>query len=135
MSETTVAGLPPALANVNLNPVQREAVLYEGGPQLVFAGAGTGKTRVLTAKIALLIGPKKVAPHRIFAATFTNKAAREMKERVEKLAGVTCAGLWIGTFHSLCARILRREASKLGYEQSFTIYDRDDQTAVVRAVL
>ncbi len=118
-----------------LNPVQREAVLYDDGPQLVFAGAGTGKTRVLTAKIAFLIQQKGVPPAHIFAATFTNKAAREMKSRVESLTGLSCAGLWIGTFHSLCARILRREAHHLGYTSSFTIYDEDDRASLVRKVL
>ncbi|MBD3319560.1 MAG: AAA family ATPase [Chitinivibrionales bacterium] len=120
---------------IPLNDVQKQAVLYSEGPELVFAGAGTGKTRVLTAKIAFLIQEKGVYPNRIFSATFTNKAAREMRERVESLVGIPCDSLWIGTFHSLCVRILRREAPVLGYKSSFTIYDRDDQKAVIKKVL
>ncbi|MBN2188820.1 MAG: UvrD-helicase domain-containing protein, partial [Chitinispirillaceae bacterium] len=117
-----------------LNPVQREAVLYDGGPQLVFAGAGTGKTRVLTAKIAWLI-EKGLYPAEIFASTFTNKAAREMRSRVEALTGLPAEGMWIGTFHSMCARILRRDGSSIGYLPSFTIYDTDDQLALMKKVL
>jgi len=123
------------LESIPLNQVQIDAVHYEDGPQLVFAGAGTGKTRVLTAKIAFLIERKGLMPNRIFAATFTNKAAREMQERIERLTGVPCKGLWIGTFHSMCARILRREAPSIGYDRSFTIYDRDDQIALMKKVL
>ena len=117
-----------------LNSVQRDAVLYDDGPQLVFAGAGTGKTRVLTAKIAFLI-EKGYHPAQIFAATFTNKAAREMKQRVENLTGIPANGLWIGTFHSLCARILRRECSHIGYMPSFTIYDSSDQLTLIKKIL
>jgi len=117
-----------------LNPVQREAVLYDGGPQLVFAGAGTGKTRVLTAKIAWLI-EKGLYPAEIFAATFTNKAAREMRSRVEALTNLPVEGMWIGTFHSMCARILRREGTHIGYLPSFTIYDTDDQQSLMKKVL
>jgi DNA helicase-2/ATP-dependent DNA helicase PcrA len=135
MTEVLTAASDFDIASLKLNPVQREAVLHEGGPQLVFAGAGTGKTRVLTAKIAYLIRAKSILPDRVFAATFTNKAAREMQSRIESLVGIPCAGLWIGTFHSLCARILRREASRIGYEHTFTIYDRDDQMAVLKGVL
>jgi DNA helicase-2/ATP-dependent DNA helicase PcrA len=117
-----------------LNPVQREAVEYDGGPQLVFAGAGTGKTRVLTAKIAWLI-EKGLYPAEIFAATFTNKAAHEMRSRVETLTNLPVEGMWIGTFHSMCARILRRDGSPIGYLPSFTIYDTDDQLALMKKVL
>jgi DNA helicase-2/ATP-dependent DNA helicase PcrA len=117
-----------------LNPAQREAVLYDGGPQLVFAGAGTGKTRVLTAKIAYLI-ESGLYPAEIFAATFTNKAAREMRSRVETLTNLPVEGMWIGTFHSMCARILRRDGSHIGYLPSFTIYDTDDQLALMKKVL
>ena len=117
-----------------LNPVQREAVVYSGGPQLVFAGAGTGKTRVLTAKIAYLI-EKGLYPAEILAATFTNKAAREMRSRVESLTGLPVEGMWIGTFHSMCARILRREGSHIGYAPSFTIYDTNDQLSLMKKVL
>jgi len=112
-----------------LNPVQREAVLYDGGPQLVFAGAGTGKTRVLTAKIAYLI-EKGLYPAEVFAATFTNKAAREMRSRVEQLTGLPVEGMWIGTFHSMCARILRREGTHIGYLPSFTITTRMTSSAL-----
>jgi len=117
-----------------LNDVQREAVAYIDGPELVFAGAGTGKTRVLTAKIAYLID-QGYPPYRIFAATFTNKAAREMRERVERFVSVPVGGLWIGTFHSLCAKILRRESEAIGYPPGFTIYDTNDQISVVKKVL
>jgi DNA helicase II / ATP-dependent DNA helicase PcrA len=125
-SVTSVTG------RVVLNKVQQEAVVYDDGPQLVFAGAGTGKTRVLTAKIAFIIQDKNVYPNHIFAATFTNKAAREMQNRVQSITGIPCAGLWIGTFHSLCARILRREATRLGYIPAFSIYDADDQLSLVK---
>ena len=125
----------PGLSGVILNQVQKEAVIKEGGPQLVFAGAGTGKTRVLTAKIAYLIQDKNIAPANIFAATFTNKAAREMQRRVEDMVGITCQGLWIGTFHSLCARILRRESSLIGYAPSFSIFDADDQLSLIKKTL
>jgi len=117
-----------------LNDVQRAAVAYIDGPELVFAGAGTGKTRVLTAKIAYLID-KGYRPYQIFAATFTNKAAGEMRERVEKFVSAPVGGLWIGTFHSLCAKILRREAEAVGYPPGFTIYDTGDQLSVVKKVL
>ncbi len=117
-----------------LNDIQRTAVAYIDGPELVFAGAGTGKTRVLTAKIAYLID-QGYRPYQIFAATFTNKAAREMRERVERFVSVPVSGLWIGTFHSLCAKILRREAEAIGYPPGFTIYDTSDQLSVVKKVL
>jgi DNA helicase-2/ATP-dependent DNA helicase PcrA len=122
------------LDTLALNGVQREAVAYIGGPELVFAGAGTGKTRVLTAKIAYLID-QGYYPSRIFAATFTNKAAREMRERVEKFISAPVSGLWIGTFHSLCAKILRREAESIGYLSAFTIYDTNDQLSVIKKLL
>ena len=125
----------PFIDTIVLNQVQKEAVIYNNGPQLVFAGAGTGKTRVLTSKIAFLIKQVGVFPNHIFAATFTNKAAAEMRSRVEELTGIPCAGLWIGTFHSLCARILRREAHKIGYESTFTIYDESDQLSIIKKVM
>jgi DNA helicase II / ATP-dependent DNA helicase PcrA len=126
-------GRPSAFIDgVVLNSVQKEAVLYDAGPQLVFAGAGTGKTRVLTAKMSFLIREKGISPHNVFAATFTNKAAREMRERVESLTGLPMSGLWIGTFHSLCARLLRREASRLGFSPSFSIFDADDALSQVK---
>lgn len=117
-----------------LNTVQKEAVLYDNGPQLVFAGAGTGKTRVLTAKIAYLI-EKGIHPHQIFAATFTNKAAKEMRSRVESLINMPVDGLWIGTFHSMFTRILRRESTHIGYNANFSIYDTNDQTSLIKKVL
>lgn len=131
------SGTPGAslLERLVLNEVQTKAVLHDSGAQLVFAGAGTGKTRVLTAKIAWLIEQRGLPPSSIFAATFTNKAAREMKSRVASITGLSCDGLWIGTFHSMCARILRREATHLGYLPSFTIYDDDDQATVIRRLL
>ncbi len=122
------------LSRLVLNGTQREAVEYDRGPQLVFAGAGTGKTRVLTAKMAWLID-RGVAPSRLFAATFTNKAAREMRERLESIVGRPMDGMWIGTFHSLCARLLRRECRHLGFESAFSIYDQADQLSLVRKVL
>ena len=123
----------PVLERTVLNPVQKEAVAYIDGPQLVFAGAGTGKTRVLTAKIAYLID-HGLYPGQIFAATFTNKAAREMRERVENLIGMPAGNLWIGTFHSLCVRILRREAGHIGYMTNFSIYDDADQLSLLKKV-
>jgi len=122
-------------APLPLNPAQREAVEYPGGPLLVLAGAGSGKTRVLTARIAHLITTLHVAPQRIFAVTFTNKAAGEMRTRVAQLLGTDPKGLWIGTFHSLSARFLRREAALLGFGPNFTIYDSDDSEALVRRLL
>src|SRR6266850_1372156 len=118
-----------------LNPAQREAVEHPGGPLLVLAGAGSGKTRVLTARIAHLITTLHVAPQRIFAVTFTNKAAGEMRTRIGQLLGADPRGLWIGTFHSLSARLLRREAPHLGFGSNFTIYDTDDSEALVKRLL
>ena len=124
----------PVINRMVLNKIQREAVEYCKGPQLVFAGAGTGKTRVLTAKIAFLI-EKGINPWQILAATFTNKSAGEMRLRVENLVNVSVDGLWIGTFHSLCARILRRECINIDYTPSFSIYDRSDQISLMKKVL
>ena len=118
-----------------LNPAQREAVEYPEGPLLVLAGAGSGKTRVLTARIAHLITHHAVPAQRIFAVTFTNKAAGEMRTRVAQLLGSDPRGLWIGTFHSLSARLLRREAPLLGFGPNFTIYDADDSEALVKRLL
>ena len=126
-----MTGLPP----LSLNPAQREAVEHPGGPLLVLAGAGSGKTRVLTARIAHLITALHVAPQRIFAVTFTNKAAGEMRSRIGQLLGADPRGLWIGTFHSLSARLLRREAPLLGFGSNFTIYDSDDSEALVKRLL
>ncbi len=118
-----------------LNAAQQAAVEHPGGPLLVLAGAGSGKTRVLTARIAHLIKNLGVAPQRIFAVTFTNKAAAEMRSRVGTLLGADPRGLWIGTFHSLSARLLRREAPLLGFGPNFTIYDVDDQQALIKRIL
>jgi DNA helicase-2/ATP-dependent DNA helicase PcrA len=122
------------LETLVLNDVQRAAVSYIDGPELVFAGAGTGKTRVLTAKITYLID-RGYRPYQIFAATFTNKAANEMRERVERFVSAPVGGLWIGTFHSLCAKILRREAGAIDYPTGFTIYDTADQLSVIKKIL
>ncbi|MBF0432904.1 MAG: UvrD-helicase domain-containing protein [Fibrobacteria bacterium] len=118
-----------------LNDVQYQAVLGYDGPQLLLAGAGSGKTRVLTYKLASLVRNRGVAPHQVLAVTFTNKAAREMKTRVAKILETPCSFPWLGTFHSVCARILRMYAEHLGYTSSFTIYDRDDQKRLVKKIL
>jgi DNA helicase-2/ATP-dependent DNA helicase PcrA len=115
-----------------LNPEQREAVLHREGPLLILAGAGSGKTRVITYRIAYLIGDGHAAPDQVLAVTFTNKAAQEMRERVEALIGDECGGVWLSTFHALCARLLRREAPKIGLSRDFVIYDSSDQVAVVK---
>ena len=119
----------------NLNPQQKEAVEYFDNPLLVLAGAGSGKTRVLTYKIAYLLERKNVNPEEILAVTFTNKAANEMKSRAEQLVESKIQGMWIGTFHSICARILRREATHLGYNRNFTIYDVDDQIKQIQRLM
>jgi len=118
-----------------LNPQQQAAVRHPGGPLLVLAGAGSGKTRVLTARIAYLIQERGVAPQKIFAVTFTNRAAGEMRSRVAALLGADPKGLWIGTFHSLSARLLRREAAHLGFGPNFTIYDQDDSESFIKRLL
>ena len=121
--------------NLNdLNPMQRRAAETLEGPVLILAGAGSGKTRTLTYRVANLLEHGVKAWH-ILALTFTNKAAREMRERIARLAGADAGEAWIGTFHSICCRILRRDIEKLGYERSFTIYDDDDQQRVIKAVL
>ena len=118
-----------------LNEPQRRAVECPGGPLLVLAGAGSGKTRVLTHRVAWLIAASGVKPHEVLAITFTNKAANEMKGRIESLVGAIARTMWVSTFHAACARILRREATQLGYMQNFTIYDAGDQVRVVRRCL
>ncbi len=115
-----------------LNPSQKEAVLATKGPVLVLAGAGSGKTRVLTHRFAYLVEEKGISPYNILAITFTNKAAKEMKERTEDLLGNNYEHLWISTFHSTCVRILRREIDKIGYEKNFVIYDTSDQQVVIK---
>jgi DNA helicase-2/ATP-dependent DNA helicase PcrA len=119
----------------DLNPAQRKAVLETKGPLLVFAGAGSGKTRVLTYRIAYLIQEKGVAPWNILAVTFTNKAADEMKERVERLLGKSSKGTWISTFHSACVRILRRHIEPLGFQRNFVIYDKQDQERHLKTLM
>ena len=117
-----------------LNEPQREAVYYTEGPLLILAGAGSGKTRVLTHRIAYLIEEKGVNPWNILAITFTNKAAGEMRERVDRLVGFGSESIWVSTFHSMCVRILRRHISLLGYDTNFTIYDADDQKTLMKDV-
>jgi len=118
-----------------LNNKQKEAVLNTEGPCLVIAGAGSGKTKVLTHKIAYLMKEKNVAPWNILAITFTNKAANEMKERVEKLVGDAAADMWIGTFHSICVRILRKYIDRIGFDSSFIIFDTSDQRTLIKECL
>src|SRR5229473_632253 len=118
-----------------LNDAQREAVLTTEGPLLVVAGAGSGKTRVLTHRVAHLMAACGVKPNEILAITFTNKAAGEMRTRLEGLLGPIARAIWILTFHAACGRILRREAQRLGYRSNFTIYDQADQVRLVKACL
>src|SRR5918994_811906 len=119
----------------NLNPAQREAVLHTEGPLLVIAGAGSGKTRVLTHRVAHLLTAVGVKPNEILAITFTNKAAGEMRERLTNMLGPVARAIWILTFHSACGRMLRAEAERLGYRSNFTIYDSQDQVRLVRQCL
>jgi DNA helicase II / ATP-dependent DNA helicase PcrA len=130
-----VAATTPETYLADLNPAQREAVLHTEGPVLVVAGAGSGKTRVLTRRIAHLLGAVGVKPPEILAITFTNKAAAEMRERVEQLVGPPARAAWVMTFHAACGRILRREAQRLGYRSTFTIYDSADQIRLVKRCL
>ena len=116
----------------SLNPVQKEAASCTEGPLLILAGAGSGKTRVLTHRIAYLIEEKGVNPWNIMAITFTNKAAQEMRDRVDRLVEFGAESIWVATFHSSCVRILRRYIDRLGYDNHFTIYDTDDQKSVIR---
>jgi len=120
---------------LSLNPEQREAAVHGDGPMLVLAGAGSGKTRVLTTRIALLIERHRVSPNQLFAVTFTNRAAGEMRARVGALLDRDPTGLWIGTFHSLSARLLRREAERIGFSRQFTIYDEDDRLSLIKKLL
>src|SRR6266851_2954694 len=110
----------------DLNPVQREAVTHGDGPLLIVAGAGSGKTRVLTHRIAWLIANPHISPFEILAITCTNKPAQEMRERGAALVGPVANRMWVSTFHSACVRILRRDAARLGYPSNFTIYDQAD---------
>src|SRR5438309_4547788 len=118
-----------------LNEPQREAVTYGEGPLLILAGAGSGKTRVLTHRIAYLIATDQAKPSEILAITFTNKAAAEMRDRAELLVGRRVRVMWIMTFHSACARMLRAHADKLGYTRQFTIYDQADSLRLVKRCL
>ena len=118
-----------------LNPEQREAVLHTKGPLLILAGAGSGKTRVITSRIAYLVGDGHAKPNEVLAVTFTNKAAEEMRARVESLLGSDVTGMWVSTFHALCARLLRREAPAIGLSRDFVIYDSSDQLSVVKQAL
>ena len=119
----------------SLNDEQREAVLHTRGPLLILAGAGSGKTRVITSRIAYLVGDGHAKPDELLAVTFTNKAAEEMRNRVEALLGADCSRMWVSTFHSLCARLLRREAPAIGLSRDFVIYDSSDQLTVVKQAL
>ena len=117
-----------------LNKEQREAVLHLKGPLLILAGAGSGKTRVLTHRIAYMIEEKGVNPWNIMAITFTNKAAGEMRERIDKMVGFGSESIWVSTFHSSCVRILRRYIERIGFDNHFTIYDMDDQKSVMKDI-
>jgi DNA helicase II / ATP-dependent DNA helicase PcrA len=131
----SVAVAEPKDYLADLNPVQQEAVLTTEGPLLVIAGAGSGKTRVLTYRVAHLVSACGVKPNEILAITFTNKAAEEMRTRLENLLGNVARAIWILTFHAACGRILRREAPRLGYKSNFTIYDQADQVRLVKQCL
>src|SRR5204862_7145045 len=119
----------------SLNPEQREAVLHVKGPLLILAGAGSGKTRVITSRAAYLVGDSHAQSKEVLAVTFTNKAAEEMRARVEMLLGGDCGDMWISTFHSLCARLLRREAPAIGLSRDFFIYDSSDQLTVIKQAM
>ena len=117
----------------NLNKAQKEAVISLDGPLLIVAGAGSGKTKVLTSRIAHIIKKKKAFPNQILAVTFTNKAAKEMQNRVSKIFGSSAIGLsWLGTFHSICAKLLRKHASAVNLNSNFTIIDTDDQIRLLK---
>src|SRR5690606_29298640 len=133
---TSQFGRPAADYFAGLNAEQREAVETTEGPLLVLAGAGTGKTRVLTTRIAHILTTRKARGREILSVTFTNKAAREMKERIAALAGASVEGMpWLGTFHSIGARILRRHAELVGLTSTFTILDTDDQIRLIKQLL
>ena len=118
-----------------MNDEQKQAVKTTQGPLLIMAGAGSGKTRVLTHRIAYLLDEKDVSPYNVLAITFTNKAAKEMKERISHLVGPEAESIWISTFHSMCVRILRRDIDRIGIERNFTIIDPTDQKSVIKEVL
>src|ERR1700760_3073292 len=123
---------PPYLAG--LNPEQREAVEAADGPVLVLAGAGTGKTRVLTTRLAHILATRRAWPLQLLAVTFTNRAATEMRERLGRMIGESAEGMWLGTFHAIAARILRRHAEAVGLKQNFTILDADDQLRLIKQI-
>lgn len=118
-----------------MNDEQKQAVKTTQGPLLIMAGAGSGKTRVLTHRIAYLLDEKDVSPYNVLAITFTNKAAKEMKERISHLVGPEAESIWISTFHSMCVRILRRDIDRIGIERNFTIIDPTDQKSVIKEIL
>ncbi|MEP6598799.1 MAG: UvrD-helicase domain-containing protein, partial [Actinomycetota bacterium] len=130
---TRIAADPATLLD-GLNPQQRAAVLHQGSPLLIVAGAGSGKTRVLTHRVAYLLAERGAHPGEVLAITFTNKAAGEMKERVAALVGPRAKTMWVSTFHSMCVRILRAEASTLGLRSSYSIYDADDSKRLMTLV-
>src|SRR5437764_2709199 len=134
-----IADFAPSAENApylaNLNDAQRRAVAAADGPVLVLAGAGTGKTRVLTTRVAHILGTGRAYPGEVLAVTFTNKAAREMRERLERMIGRAADGVWLGTFHAIAARILRRHAELVGLKPSFTILDTDDQLRLVKQLI
>ncbi len=119
----------------DLNPAQYEAVTAGDGPILILAGAGSGKTRVLTYRIAYLLTERKLAPEQLLAVTFTNKAAAEMRERLTALLGAHASRLWIATFHSACARILRQDIERLGYRRNFTVFDESDSASTINRAI
>ncbi|MBA2766252.1 MAG: UvrD-helicase domain-containing protein, partial [Solirubrobacterales bacterium] len=135
MGEPTVTSTDPAALLEGLNPPQRDAVEHGEGPLLILAGAGSGKTRVLTHRIAHLVRTDAAAAGEILAITFTNKAAQEMRERVERLVGRRTRAMWLMTFHAACTRMLRAEAPRLGYTRQFTIYDQADARRLVKQCL
>ncbi|MBZ0213512.1 MAG: UvrD-helicase domain-containing protein, partial [Nitrospirae bacterium] len=126
--------MPVSFDLASLNEAQREAVEWPGGPMLIFAGAGSGKTRVITCRIARLL-EEGVYPSRILAVTFTNKAAKEMRERVEAMVEGSVKHMWIGTFHAICGRILRMDGSAIGLDRNFVVYDDGDQMSLVKDIL
>ena len=118
-----------------LNEKQKEAIINCDGPNLIIAGAGSGKTRVLTHKIAYLINEKGIKPWNILAITFTNKAAKEMKTRIENLIGDVSNDMWVGTFHAICVRILKRYIDRIGFDTSFVILDTSDQRTLIKQII
>ena len=135
LSARAVAARPAPYLD-ELNPAQREAVEALGGPVLMLAGAGTGKTKALTARIVHLLNTGRARPNEILAVTFTNKAAKEMKLRVGRLLGQSIEGMpWLGTFHSVCVKLLRRHAELVGLKSSFTILDTDDQIRLLKQLI